>query len=69
MRDDDDDDLVADDNDASGDDEEVLEPVNEATKTKNKYEARRKLERMRERKELLKQLGDDWTGDMLGDEF
>jgi hypothetical protein len=70
MRDDDDDDaLISDD----GDDLKEVSDVEQARPSsseiaKNRLEARRKLERMKERKELRKLLGDDWSDDLLLDD-
>lgn len=75
MRDDKDEPVVSDDDDddeieVSFDDEDVQ--VNTSTgseRTKNSMAARRKLELMRERKELRARLGDDWSDDVLGEDI
>lgn len=70
MRDDDDgdDDLISDDDeilDGDATDEAVTLPGGGL----GKLEARRKLERLRERKLLRQQLGEDWSDDLLDDDF
>ena len=63
----DDDDLI-DDGETEGD-EEIVEPDNTLDKNQRELEAQRKLERMRERKELLKELGDDWSDELLDEDL
>lgn len=70
MRDEKDEPIVSDDDEieVSFEDEDVQ--VNTSTgseKTKNSMAARRKLELLRERKELRARLGDDWRDDVLDD--
>ena len=69
MRDDDNDDLITDDDGDAGDENETLESASVPDKNQRKLEARRKLEILKERKELLKQLGDDWADDLLDNDL
>jgi len=66
---DDDDALVDGDDDFVSDEEVVVESKKEKSgNNKDKHEARRKLELMRERKELREQLGDDdWSDEFLSE--
>lgn len=72
MRDDKEDPAVSDEDDieVSFDDEDVQ--VNTSTgseRTKNIMAARRKLELLRERKELRARLGDDWGDEVLDEDI
>lgn len=68
MRDDDNNDLISDDDGDAGDENGTINSTSMLDKNQRKFEARRKLERLKEHKELRKQLGDDWSDDLLDDD-
>ncbi len=69
MRDDDDEDNLISDDDEVLDKDATEEAVTPPGGGLSKLEARRKLERLRERKLLRQQLGEDWSDDLLDDDL